>query len=611
MPSPSNKADWSRYNVGSPESFDSFPTTGAAQSDRTMPPRRLLAGAEIEQRAVWVVHGMGQQIPFETLDSVTEGLLRTAANDPLNQDLIPTARSVRIGDQVIQRVELTIHRKDKPPVDVHLYEAYWAPLTEGVARLNDVISFLLDGGSRGILNSLKTFKRAMFGGICDFKIRKRVPFYIVMILLLLVSLAFINAVIVAASAKKLQILGSSLAILAPQWPFLTALAGTLSAVVITYGATLYIAMMRQSPDLPRAVKSALAFSSWLGTILASLGIMTGALLMFLIVWNHWKPAWLASLHYARLQALSTLWIILAIAIIAVGAFARARTRSAGGHIEQSFALDPLLFVACFLHIAAVVSPFVVSRWQFNPLLRSLPLVHLLSNAWWVWPFLILISSQIRTLLVEYVGDVAIYVTANKLDRFNDVRQKIKQVALQSASAVYLSQAKDGSHFQYEKIAIIGHSLGSVIAYDTLNSLINDDRLSGGKLRVPERTALFETFGSPLNKVAFLFTIQGTDSFQIREQLAESVQPLITDYAAYRKFPWINVRSPHDIISGEVYMYDWCAKNCAAGASAVPQISPDERAAEQVDPDACVALAAHVEYWKNTLIWNVLYDHITR
>jgi hypothetical protein len=610
MPSPSNRVAWSRYIVGTPESFDSFPTTAAAQSDSAVPPRRVLAEAEIEQRAVWIVHGMGQQIPFETLDSLTEGLLRAAARDPLNQNLVPTARSVRIGDQEIQRVELRIHRKDKQPVDVHLYEAYWAPLTEGVAKLRDVISFLLDGGGRGILNSVKTFKRAMFGGICDFKIQKRVPFYIVMILFLLVSLAFINAVILAASAKKLQILGSSLAILAPQWPFLTAVAGTLSAVAITYGAALYIAMMRQSPDLPRAVKSLLSYSSWLGTILALLSILSGAALMFLIVWNHWKPGWLINLHRVRLQAASTLWIILAITIIALGAFVRARTRSAGARIEQNSALNPLIFAACFLHVAAVASPFVLSCWLFAPPPFSLRLLHFLSKTWWVWPFLIFLSSQIRTLLVEYVGDVAIYITPNKLDRFNDVRQKIKEVARQSASAVYLSQGKDGIHFQYEKIAIIGHSLGSVIAYDTLNQLINDDRLSGRKLRVPERTTLFETFGSPLNKIAFLFTIQGTDSFQIREQLAESVQPLITDYSDYRIFPWINVRSPHDIISGEVYLYDWCGKQCAGGVSAALQIPPGVPANEQVDPDACVAVAAHVEYWKNPLIWNVLYDHIT-
>ena len=32
-------------------------------------------------------------------------------------------------------------------------------------------------------------------------------------------------------------------------------------------------------------------------------------------------------------------------------------------------------------------------------------------------------------MVQYVGDVAIYVTPNKIDRFDDARNKIKDTAL--------------------------------------------------------------------------------------------------------------------------------------------------------------------------------------
>jgi len=31
-------------------------------------------------RGVWIVHGMGQQVPFETLDSLTNGLLRAGCD---------------------------------------------------------------------------------------------------------------------------------------------------------------------------------------------------------------------------------------------------------------------------------------------------------------------------------------------------------------------------------------------------------------------------------------------------------------------------------------------------------------------------------------------------
>jgi hypothetical protein len=47
-----------------------------------------------EKRAVWIVHGMGQQIPFETVDSLTQGLLSVASP----KGVTPRLRTVkRIG----------------------------------------------------------------------------------------------------------------------------------------------------------------------------------------------------------------------------------------------------------------------------------------------------------------------------------------------------------------------------------------------------------------------------------------------------------------------------------------------------------------------------------
>jgi hypothetical protein len=97
-----------------------------------------------EKRAVWVVHGMGQQIPFETLDSLATGILDALPNPT---QIKPRLRTVKIADQVLQRVELDIdgEKKDdagKPlnQYELHLYETYWAPKTEGVANLTDVVS---------------------------------------------------------------------------------------------------------------------------------------------------------------------------------------------------------------------------------------------------------------------------------------------------------------------------------------------------------------------------------------------------------------------------------------------------------------------------------------
>jgi len=151
-----------------------------------------------EKRAVWVVHGMGQQIPFETLDSLANGLLDVLPN----AQVTPRLRTVKIGDQVLQRVELDVDgiKKDnagKPlkQYELHLYETYWAPKTEGVANLTDVASFLWDGGLRGMLNSVKSFRRAMFGGMATFSIHWLTPFWLCLALAIWVALTAINSVV--------------------------------------------------------------------------------------------------------------------------------------------------------------------------------------------------------------------------------------------------------------------------------------------------------------------------------------------------------------------------------------------------------------------------------
>jgi hypothetical protein len=149
--------------------------------------------------------------------------------------------------------------------------------------------------------------------------------------------------------------------------------------------------------------------------------------------------------------------------------------------------------------------------------------------------------------------------------------------------------------------LVGHSLGSVIAYDTLNRLMLDDWLCGGALQVAERTATMVTFGSPLNKTAFLFTIQGKDTLHIRERLASTVQPLIMSYPKFRKLKWINVYSRNDIVSGDLKFYDLPGyQDDPVPAVAVQNIK---------DRDAAVPLVAHVAYWKNKTVWKELLSAI--
>jgi hypothetical protein len=160
---------------------------------------------------------------------------------------------------------------------------------------------------------------------------------------------------------------------------------------------------------------------------------------------------------------------------------------------------------------------------------------------------------------------------------------------------------DGQAFDYAQIGLVGHSLGSVIAYDTLNQLLNDDETPGPTRPfwdVCARTCIFLTFGSPLDKTAFVFSTRRAerDTSDAREARASSVQPLIND-VRYRAIPWINVFSHSDIISGHLKFYD------------VP-LSGHARVENIVDRDALTFLGAHTEYWKNSEVFDRLHRALT-
>ena len=160
-----------------------------------------------------------------------------------------------------------------------------------------------------------------------------------------------------------------------------------------------------------------------------------------------------------------------------------------------------------------------------------------------------------------------------------------------AKAIYSSD-------EYEGVVWVGHSLGSVVVYDALNGIIMDDELVERKARAVARTRLLLTFGSPLDKIAFIFGAQLADA-KSRDALAASFQPLILDYDRFRTIPWVNIWSPADIISGDLDFYDDLGKSKGREVDNV------------VDTRATTPLLAHVEYWKNDLLFERLYHGIVR
>ena len=128
--------------------------------------------------AVLVCHGMGQQAPFETLNDVADAIcaehfdrgwqlvprtcerLKPEDADPRTVDFIPSPGNPT---ELLPIAEVTLEKGGQQQ-EFHFFEAYWAPLTEGVVRLDDVMLYLLKAAWDGFFAACRgEFIRFAFG----------------------------------------------------------------------------------------------------------------------------------------------------------------------------------------------------------------------------------------------------------------------------------------------------------------------------------------------------------------------------------------------------------------------------------------------------------------
>jgi hypothetical protein len=226
----------------------------------------------------------------------------------------------------------------------------------------------------------------------------------------------------------------------------------------------------------------------------------------------------------------------------------------------------------------------------------------------VWFGLVAEAVFMRYFLIEFVGDVAAYVSPYKDSKFDEVHHQIRKIGLNVGKVIYGFSEKAATVPEYEHVVVVGHSLGSVLAYDSLNALINLDAVcSTGPRNVVKRTRALITFGSPLDKTAFMFRNQAKRSEDwIREQLAAAMQPLIVSYD-YRPttFKWVNIWSPMDIISGSLGYYD----DPKPDPGHAPK--PKQKVENLCDWAAWIPFAAHVQYWGNAMLREQLYLYVSQ
>ncbi len=259
-------------------------------------------------------------------------------------------------------------------------------------------------------------------------------------------------------------------------------------------------------------------------------------------------------------------------------------------------------------------------------------------AFFLWAALIACAFWLRDVLTQYAGSLVAYLSPYKDSKFEKLRAEIQQVGMDAANLIYEGYKLPSKWIpKYERIVILGHSLGSVIAYDTLNKMINVEAArnrQGDPNPAVDRTRALITFGSPLDKTAFLFRVQlnvGSNSLDeegsLRETMVSAVQPLIADYK-YRFNPdrlphgpnWINLWSRMDIVSGHLDYYD-DPDVIKAEEEKKALHSKDKKAQHEKskiqglcvqnlkDPGAWIPIAAHNQYWTTKLLRSTVYDEL--
>jgi hypothetical protein len=563
---------------------------------------------------------MGEQIPFQTLDMIAEGLRRADAQSapPGGPGSVPPqARSVLLAGERLQRAEIVLRGGDGAPREVHVYEGYWAPLTEGAVKLRDVIAFLFRGGWNGIWNAARKngFRRWLFAEYRSFTVPGSALLALLAALGVVLGLIALNASVALAAMVRTPLKEP------PRWlgDALFADLSTASDLVLGAVFVLLVSLLISSALRLRGPRSVFRRIAGAGSVVAFalvIGVTSLAgVSLPVLFWAHVQcaadgadrevlPHVLGSGFVGSYDALferGALYFVggaLAFLLL-VGAY---RLLAAGAREWRAGSRRAVVYTVGLAGLLAFAAAFAGELRAAFALCRQIGSLSLVRRGI-SWPLLFLLSAWIRSLFVQYPGDVAAYVGSHTLDRFADLRSRVKEAIRRKARAIYSATRVGGEEFLYDGCILVGHSLGSVIAYDTLNRLILDDesvslgQAAGPALQAAERTRLFLTFGSPLDKTAFLFGIQGKNTSEAREAVAAAVQPMICDYR-WRPRRWVNVFSPWDIVSGSLDLYD------------LPGSTDSRRIENVADPDATTLLAAHLEYWRNPTLFRILHGELT-
>ena len=285
---------------------------GAVEAAKALPPAPVKAAAAIrgpektreKKVAVFIAHGMGQQTPFQTLDQVATGLLkkqdehgsRSGGKFKLRA-VKGKVRAVKFNDQRLHRIELKLRSGNADPVEAHVYEGYWAPLTEGKITARGIIGFLGGAGRNGIGVGSRDFCRYLFGEYRSFGPRIRTVLYLLIALATVAALVAMNSTIAVVSA------GRALLAQTPTWlsdglfSDLTTTFNVVITAMTVFGASLGVAYALGRLRAPAVVRQVWGWLTVLLFIALLFVIVLAALSLAFLFYGHvtWNDGFSAAL----------------------------------------------------------------------------------------------------------------------------------------------------------------------------------------------------------------------------------------------------------------------------------------------------------------------------
>ncbi len=455
-----------------------------------------------EKIAILVIHGIGQQRPYETLDQFTRGLSNSLCDGSVPWTLEPRLEICK--DPLHEQEEwvrascvLTPPTGEPPPHlisdpgetigTISFFEYYWAPITQDKISYLGSLAFLIKAG-------LTPFKylAANLAVLSAIGNRKRIP--------IIVAKEFWRQA--CLFLPLIALLVSLFAFLSFQTPGkLFALLRGISAETIILIAILAVRYLYIWTTGLALFSSIRAKGSWQASRIWKF-VLALALAAHVLSWPFWISRFL-------------------------------RGAAAFFSSIAKFAPSlPLLFGHWGSHLRSLANqtevPWGLGNWAW--IKDFVFLKHSYSHSHYIFvPLWFLLAYFVRFILIAYVGDIAVYVNANELSGSFKSREQILDECGHSLSQIlrqHTNPQDSESPYVYDRVLIAGHSLGSVIAYDTINELLNRARSSNSNLLADIRPQDLDklrgmaTFGCPLNKIFYFFRERTRPSQTLRRQIID-------------------------------------------------------------------------------------------